>query len=261
MRLIHESQVTAGDSICATLTYDDEHLPLGGSLRRADFVGFMRRLRKSLARKYLGLRVRFFAIGEYGGDFGRPHYHVILFGYFPRDARYRAKSRGGNDEFCSEELSELWRHGFVSFQRFDAKAANYVTGYITDKPHAIARGRRGDNLSVIFDSCTGEILGRREPEFMVQSRRPGIGAAWLERFGYQVKREDFVMGAPGVKGRVPAYYDRKLAEVDEAEVAERKALRVLRAFQPVAISERSEDRLAVREVVAKAQRDQRKRHG
>lgn len=258
VRLVHESR-TAGDSICVTLTYDEEHLPPGGSLRRADFTRFMHRLRKQLFRKH-GLRVRFFAIGEYGGAGARPHYHVVLFGWMPGDAREWSKSRGGNTEFVSAELSEAWGCGFVTFQPFSPAAANYVAGYVTDKPAAVSRGRRGERLSRIVDPDSGEVVGLRESEFMVMSRRPGIGAEWLSRYGDSVRDSDFVMGAAGSRGRVPAFYDRVLARSDALEVDERKAARVARAFEPVAVAERSDDRLAVRAEVARAERDRRLRH-
>jgi hypothetical protein len=260
MRLVHEARATEGESICATLTYDPDHLPFGGSLRKRDFRLFMHRLRKLCARKYQ-VKVRFFGIGEYGGEGARPHYHVILFGWFPRDARPWSKSRSGNHEFVSKELSEAWGLGLVSFQKFTPGSAEYVTGYVTDKPHAISRGFRGRELASIVDPATGEVLGQVEPEFCLMSRRPGIGATWLDRYGDQVRNDDFVMGAPGMKGRVPEYYDRRLAAVDGGEVAERKEQRLLRARSPKAIEEATEERLAVREVVAIAQRDQRRRHG
>ena len=52
-----------------TLTYDEDHLPLDRSVSRREVQLFMKRLRKAISP----LRVRFFACGEYGERFGRPH--------------------------------------------------------------------------------------------------------------------------------------------------------------------------------------------
>lgn len=61
-----------------TLTYDDEHVPIKDdcffTLRKKDFQDFMKRM-----RKHYGAILRYYAVGEYGGNFHRPHYHVLLF--------------------------------------------------------------------------------------------------------------------------------------------------------------------------------------
>ena len=64
------------ENIFLTLTYDDEHLPKDNSVHKDEVQRFMKRLRKAVYPD----KVRYFLCGEYGGQFGRPHYHVILFG-------------------------------------------------------------------------------------------------------------------------------------------------------------------------------------
>lgn len=62
-----------------TLTYDDEHLPITDTfyptLVKSDLQNFMKRLRKLHIHK-----LKYYAVGEYGTKFSRPHYHIILFG-------------------------------------------------------------------------------------------------------------------------------------------------------------------------------------
>lgn len=73
VRAAHEASMYAESSF-VTLTYDDEHVPVSldpGCLQR-----FLKRVRKRVAFRYL-------AAGEYGDRFGRPHYHVLLFGVAP----------------------------------------------------------------------------------------------------------------------------------------------------------------------------------
>lgn len=58
------------------LSYDHEHLPINESgfvtLCKADLQKFFKRLRKKI-------KFRYFAVGEYGGKNGRPHYHILFF--------------------------------------------------------------------------------------------------------------------------------------------------------------------------------------
>lgn len=132
-----------------TLTYSDQFVPHGNTLRPDDLVLFIKRLRSAL--DYGGRpKVRFFACGEYGDKTQRPHYHLSLFGLSPLDASY---------------VEQAWRKGkaslgFTDVQDFTPKTAAYVGGYVTKK-----LTRRGDRR-----------LAGKAPEFARQSRVPGLGA-------------------------------------------------------------------------------------
>ena len=76
MRCMHEASLWPENSYL-TLTYGDGHLPVNGSLRKADFQKFMKRLRK----KNPGKRIRYYQCGEYGEELKRPHYHALLFNH------------------------------------------------------------------------------------------------------------------------------------------------------------------------------------
>ena len=73
IRCVHEASLHERNCFI-TLTYRDECLPTNGSLDLDAFQKFMKRLRRRF-----GEGVRFFHCGEYGENFGRPHYHAILF--------------------------------------------------------------------------------------------------------------------------------------------------------------------------------------
>ena len=60
IRCIHEASLYEANCF-VTLTYDDDNLPLDGSLRPRDMVLFLKRLRKRF-----GPGIRFFQCGEYG---------------------------------------------------------------------------------------------------------------------------------------------------------------------------------------------------
>lgn len=63
-----------------TLTYNDFNLPEFG-LEKSDVQKFLKRLRERVSRK-LGhdCPLRYVLVGEYGSNYARAHYHLILFG-------------------------------------------------------------------------------------------------------------------------------------------------------------------------------------
>src|SRR4051812_8660340 len=61
MRLMHERKLHTSSAFL-TLTYDDAHIPAGGTLDKRDFQLFMKRLRKAHSEA----KIRFYACGEYG---------------------------------------------------------------------------------------------------------------------------------------------------------------------------------------------------
>ena len=77
MRMIHELE-SFDCAVFVTLTYDDEHLPENASLVVSDLQKYIKRVRKECDK--IGKRIRYFACGEYGDRYGRPHYHAIIFG-------------------------------------------------------------------------------------------------------------------------------------------------------------------------------------
>lgn len=192
VRCAHEAQLHAVSSF-VTLMYDDENVPHVGddldaplTLRPDDWVQFMYRLREDQ-----GPGIRFFQAGEYG-SLGRPHHHALLFGYWPKDAKKWKKSKQ-SWLYTSEELSELWSHGFVSLGSVEPASAAYVAQYALKK-------------------C-GRLPVGSVPEYQTMSRRPGLGAGWLERYGGDVFPTDEVILSGGGKRQPPRYYLEKLPEV------------------------------------------------
>lgn len=72
LRLGHEMEVSTS-AFFITLTYNDEHLPPNAELSKRDLQLFIKRLRK------INPGIRYFAVGEYGSEKGRPHYHAVIF--------------------------------------------------------------------------------------------------------------------------------------------------------------------------------------
>lgn len=261
-RLVCEARLHA-DSLCATLTYDDEHLPPGGSLCKAEARQFIKDLRKWLARR--GIRVRTHLVGEYGDTTGRAHYHLSLFGWWPADAQPWGNAPAGGRQFVSAVLNRIWGRGHVVFQRFTPEAAGYVGGYVTKKLSAEYEANlEGASLSerlaaggVVVDRATGEII-KREPVFRTMSLRPGIGAGWVERFGDRLVVDGRMMVEPGVWSPLPKYFERLLDRSHGVELEALRYERQLEAMKPERMADSTPERLAVREVVMRAKLDSRK---
>lgn len=219
MRAVHEARYH--DEGCfITLTYNAEHLPAGGTLVPQDFVKFMKRFRKAIAPK----RVRFFHCGEYGDTLGRPHYHALIFGHDFDRANWEPIKRLANDHilYRSGELESYWSLqdrsiGFSSVAPMTFETAAYVSRYCTKKVTGPPAERH---------------YGARRPEYSTQSRRPGLGAAYLKAYGAEIYRDDMIVierGGKPVKMKPPRYYDALYEAVDFGRLARVKDERQLLA--------------------------------
>lgn len=137
----------------------------------------MKRLRKSY-----GLPVRFFAVGEYGNETFRPHFHLGLFN-FPNCVRGLTVTRGRSQRRMASEccavcgmVQRAWSLkgeplGDIEVRSLDPGKSGYLAGYVTKKM------TKGDDA---------RLLGRH-PEFPRMSNRPGIGATGMARVAAVLK--------------------------------------------------------------------------
>lgn len=183
-------------SLFVTLTYDDEHLPvadIGSDLfsghvavvSKRDVQLFMKRLR----RKYEDYKMRYFVTSEYGAQGGRPHYHMILFG-FP----FTGKKAG-------DLLCECWQNGFVQAHPLTVKEVAYVCKYMYEK------------------SMVPEVLkdAKAYYPFMLCSRNPGIGFRKMTEDiidFYRRHPRDYVRAWNGYRMAMPRYYVDMLYDDD-----------------------------------------------
>jgi len=199
MRCLHEASLYE-DNCFITLTYSDENLPTVGSLVPRDFQLFMKRLRKSFGSRV----IRFYGCGEYGDQFGRPHYHALLFNCDFHDKKPWRKP-GDFQLFRSESLERLWPLGTSEIGSVSFQSAAYVARYCVKK-------RTGKGASEYYYRLDADGIGHSiYPEFGRMSLKPGIGKPWLDRFSADVYNYDFCL-VNGVKCSPPKFYDRKYAE-------------------------------------------------
>lgn len=218
-----------------TLTYDDYHLPPGGSLDKTHFVKFMKRLRKRF-----GAGIRFFQCGEYGEKFKRPHHHVCLFGFDFKDKIPYSRSPSGCILYYSPTLSELWPYGFNTVGELTVDSAAYTARYVLKKI-----GRTVDE----YDGL--------QPEYVTMSRRPGIGREWYERYKKDLYTCDTLVVSDDLRLKPPRYYDN-LYHIDAPD--EYLKLKLKRKQAAENNKDATPKRLAVREHIAKVKLKRKQRN-
>lgn len=222
-----------------TLTYRDECVPQDGSLRYRDFQLFMKRLR----RRFFSSTIRFYMCGEYGENFGRPHFHACLFN-FDFDDKLYFKRAGDSKMYTSAVLEELWPYGFALIGEVTFESAAYVARYCMKK----VTGRNANAHYERVDESTGEVV-RRVPEFNRMSLRPGIGMPWLRRYWSDVFPSARVVSR-GKEVSAPRAYVKVFKKFCDADFAALEVARVSEFSKH--LEDYTEARLAVREHVAAA---------
>lgn len=238
MRCMHEASLHESNAFI-TLTYADESLPSDGSLVKHHYQDFMKRFRARIAPR----RIRFFACGEYGEQFSRPHYHGCIFGYEFSDKQL-FKESGETRLFVSPLLADLWRFGNHLIGDVTFESAAYVARYVVKK----YSGYDSAEHYLRVDERTGEVVSV-EPEFALMSRRPGIGRDWYDKFNAEVfPRDEVIVNGKAV--RPPKYYDNLCKASSEAVYKEVKDQRADLAWMHR--SDNTPERLAVRRKVREA---------
>lgn len=129
------------ESSFLTLTYTEASYPADGSVSKREMQMFIKRLR------WTSTNVRYMVVGEYGSRTWRAHYHALLFGLSPLVAQ--------------DLVSSAWSKGYIQVGSLTPQSAQYLCGY---------------TLKKMTNKLDPRLEGRK-PEFMLSSRRPGIGMA------------------------------------------------------------------------------------
>ncbi len=200
IRCSHEAKMNE-DNAYITLTYDDAHLPhiadkkeWPSTLRLEDWQKFMKRLRK----RY-GDKIKFFHCGEYGDDYGRPHYHACLFGIDWTDKKEWEK-KGKHTLYTSAQLQWLWPYGHCTSGAVTFASAAYVARYILKKMTGPLAKKYQYKLK------SGEVL-HRKAEYTTNSNE--IGKSWFDKWHAEIYPADYLI-ISGKKVKPPPYYDHLL---------------------------------------------------
>lgn len=114
-RLHQEARTQENPAWFLTLTYDEKHVPRKKGVKTLYFRHvqlFFKRLRKA---KYV---IKYVAVGEYGSETQRPHYHVIAWTNAPTEA-----------------IEKAWHYGAVHFGSLTPASIAYTLKYIVQPKH------------------------------------------------------------------------------------------------------------------------------
>lgn len=171
-----------------TLTY--EEMPEDLSISKRELQLFFKRLRKN----YKLEKLKYFAVGEYGENFQRPHYHLLLFNFI-------------KDQFKAHDaIFETWNNGFIHMGTITTASIKYATKYCL-------------KLNEIYPPNV-------EKPFQLISN--GLGFEYLKKHGEWHQSEDYrdFIPFPGnIKVAMPRYFKEKLYNKETLEhIAERNRI-------------------------------------
>jgi len=177
-RLLEHDKVHIG-SLFITLTYDNEHVPISKNgymtLCKKDFQLFMKRLRKSYPKTHG--KISYYACGEYGETYERPHFHAIVFNAH------------------TDNIQRAWQLGQCHFGQVSGDSIAYTTKYM-HKGKIIPKHQNDD----------------RVPEFQLFSQRLGI--SYLSPATIKYHQDDitrlYVTFPGGQKAALPRYFRDKI---------------------------------------------------
>lgn len=165
-----------------TLTYSDEFLPFAPNgaptLVKDHLVNYIKRVRRDIA--YDGRKLKYLASGEYGDDYKRPHYHLILFGIHP--------------VFDRQLLFDNWNGSRIDCGTVTYQSCRYVCNYVLTNSYGI---------SALIDPS----LPIRP--FKLQSQGIGKNSCLSNIEQYS---DNLSLSVKGIKMQLPRYYKNLIAK-------------------------------------------------
>lgn len=239
VRCMHELRSHPGaGSAFLTLTYRDKDLPADRSLKLDDYQNFLKRL-----RHVSGAGLRFFGCGEYGETTSRPHYHIITFNYRPDDLKLYTRGEDYN-LYTSSKVDDIWGLGDVKIGDVSFESCAYVARYCMKK---------------IKGPAAADHYNGRLPEFLTQSRSPGLGFHYYQKYKAEILAHDSIV-INGHEVKPPRYYDNLTVQSD-ANMRQKLQLTVMEnikrkrrklAFTPAARADNTSRRRYVKSLVREA---------
>lgn len=139
-------------AVFLTLTHNQESVPADYSIEKDTLTKFLHRLRTNARRMGYRKKLRYFACGEYGEEYDRPHYHAVVFGMHSWDRELLDKTWSPK-ELGNTTISNLTQH-----------RAAYVARYTQKKLHGQEKLPDG-----------------RVPPFASMSRKPALGSGMAKQ--------------------------------------------------------------------------------
>lgn len=129
----HRAFYKANYSVNRNVTYEDNQVAV---LVNRHLQLFIKRFRKYVSQNY-NEKIRYYAVGEYGVQSLRPHWHILFFYSSPQLARdFEDVVQLGSVSRPIQTpvfLRSLWTFGHIDSKQTDGKAYFYVSSYV-NKP-------------------------------------------------------------------------------------------------------------------------------
>lgn len=201
-RFLAETSTSVGKLLFIRLSYNDYVLPFDAFSKRHCQL-FLKRLRIKLERFGHKVNLRYFLISEYGGTYGRPHYHLLLWNFPTWEYSYFATEAIIRDcwsETIDEETYNDIKSNFSKHYVYSKNVKKWNIGkrtYETKKEYRLRYGfirvdyyqKRGKSSKAGFEYITKYMRKEQglhaheldNPTFTLSSRRGGLGSEWLEQ--------------------------------------------------------------------------------
>lgn len=185
-RLLQQQKVHK-EAYFITLTYDNDNLPRSKNgfktLEKDAVSAFVKRCRTYQTRNWGDFRtIKYYGVGEYGTQYKRPHYHIIMFDVLP------------------DVVSKAWSFGVIDIQPVNGATIAYTAKYINK-----GRWRK---MHVNDD---------RVPEFSVMSK--GLGTNYLSNAAFDYHLSDlertYLTLPGGIKMALPRYYRDRIYDREQ----------------------------------------------
>lgn len=162
---------------------------------------------KEKRRKVPKIPLKYYAVGEYGSTYGRPHYHAILFNLPP--------------EFLSnsEHLHNIWGKGRIQIDPCTPASIGYVAGYVMKKSTVDEKYIHEKQLYCHFrkkylteiSTSWNDPTDTREPEWSTMSKHLGVSYMSEAMIKYHKETENnYVTKRGGTKIALPRYYKERI---------------------------------------------------
>lgn len=165
---LREEEKNANSAYFLTLTYDTLAVPITPSKRMAlckrDLQLFFKRIRKAHPIGFH--RLKYYAVGEYGGKTNRPHYHIILFNaslQYMVSSEDLLKLKLTNYDGQHEVNCKQWDKGHITVGLVTGASIGYTLKYIS-KPKKVPEYKGDDRVpefSLMSKSWVHPILPMR----------------------------------------------------------------------------------------------------
>lgn len=196
-RLQQEAE-RSDSALFVTLTYDNDHVPITTNkfmtLKKRDVQLFIKRLRNITwlhSKDPLRKPIKYYAAGEYGDKFKRPHYHLIIF--------------NAEHEF----IEKSWLLGEIHYGDLTPASAAYTAKYIS-KDGIVGKFEKDDRQKEF--SLMSKRLGDNylTPQMIHWHRQRSKGSPIPDRYNLLVPG--------GYKIAIPRYFKDRIWNVAERQL-------------------------------------------